>query len=79
MKKFDFSTLREINELDFEQVAIWPFEVKTVVALFMAILVGVGAYFLLISAKLPVLENVKAREIELKQTYRAKYLSLIHI
>lgn len=79
MRKFDVSKLKEMNELDFEQVAIWPFEIKTVVALFVAVLVGVGAYYMLISDKLPVLERVKAEEDELKRTYRAKYAVAVNL
>ncbi|MEC7082203.1 MAG: pilus assembly protein PilP, partial [Pseudomonadota bacterium] len=30
--KFDVSKLKELNELDFEQIAIWPNEVRIVVA-----------------------------------------------
>ena len=44
MKQFDFAKLKEINDLDFEQIAIWPFEVKTVVALFIVIVVSAISY-----------------------------------
>ena len=50
--KFDFRKLKELNELDPEQIAIWPFEVKVVVALFLAIAMGVLGYFLLVKDKL---------------------------
>ena len=69
--KFDFNKLKEMNDLDFEQVANWPFEVKTVVAVFVAVLVAVGGYYALISSKLPVLERVQLKEDELKQTFAA--------
>ena len=42
--KFDVSKLKELNELDFEQIAIWPNEVRIVVAAFVAILVGALSY-----------------------------------
>ena len=77
--KFDFKKLKEMNELDFEQVANWPFEVKTVVTLFVAILVSVGGYYALISSKLPVLEKVRAKETELKQTFEAKYRIAVNL
>lgn len=77
--KFDFKKLKEMNELDFEQVANWPFEVKTVVALFIAILVAVGGYYGLISSKLPILENVKSKEAELKQTFQSKYRIAVNL
>ncbi|MFC6438779.1 type 4a pilus biogenesis protein PilO [Bowmanella sp. JS7-9] len=71
--KFDFAKLKEMNELDFEQVAFWPFEVKTVVALVEAIIVGVLCYYLVVSDKLPVLDQEQAKEPELRSTYQVKY------
>lgn len=77
--KFDFSKLKQMNELDFEQVANWPFEVKTVVAVFVGILVAVGGYYFLISSKLPILDKQQAKEIELKQTFEAKYRIAVNL
>lgn len=71
--KFDFKKLQEMNDLDFDQVATWPFEVKTVVALFVGILVAAGTYYGLVSSKLPVLDAAQNKEAELKRTYQAKY------
>lgn len=70
--KFDFEKLKELNELDFEQVAIWPFEVKTVVALFLAVVVSGLSYYLIVMPKLPVLENAELQEQELKLKFEAK-------
>jgi type IV pilus assembly protein PilO len=77
--KFDFNKLKEINDLDFEQVAIWPFEVKTVVALFVAILSLVGGYYLVVKDKLPVLEAAQNKEAELKQNFQAKYRIAVNL
>lgn len=77
--KFDFNKLKEMNELDFEQVANWPFEVKTVVAVFVAILVAVGGYYGLISSKLPILDSAQVKEDELKQTFAAKYRIAVNL
>lgn len=77
--QFDFAKLKEINELDFEQVAIWPFEIKVVVALFVAIAVAAGGYYFVISSKLPVLEAAQAKEQELKQNYQAKYRIAVNL
>ena len=73
MKKFDFAKLKEINDLDFEQIAIWPFEVKTVVALFIVIVVSGISYFGIVSPKLPLLDQAEAKEAELKMQFQAKY------
>ncbi|MBN7819620.1 type 4a pilus biogenesis protein PilO [Bowmanella yangjiangensis] len=77
--KFDFNKLKEVNELDFEQVAIWPFEVKALVALILAILVSVLGYYLLVNDKLPVLASAEQKEAELKQTYEAKYRIAVNL
>ncbi|GAB5381207.1 MAG: type 4a pilus biogenesis protein PilO [Aliiglaciecola sp.] len=77
--KFDFNKLKEMNELDFEQVANWPFEVKTVVAIFVAVLVAFGGYYGLISSKLPVLDTAQIKEDELKQTFAAKYRIAVNL
>ena len=77
--KFDVSKLKEINELDFEQVAVWPFEVKTVVAVFVAIIGLVGGYYALVESKLPTLEAAQKREEELKQNYQAKYRIAVNL
>lgn len=71
--KFDVNKLKEMNDLDFEQIAIWPFEVKVVVALVVSVIAGVLTFYLLINEKLPVLEKEQKRELELKQSYRGKY------
>ncbi|MDP5030614.1 MAG: type 4a pilus biogenesis protein PilO [Paraglaciecola sp.] len=77
--KFDVNKLKEINELDFEQIAVWPFEVKTVVAVFVAIIALVGGYYGLVKSKLPLLEAAQNREAELKQNYQAKYRIAVNL
>ncbi|WP_166424371.1 type 4a pilus biogenesis protein PilO [Paraglaciecola sp. 20A4] len=71
--KFDFSKLKELNELDFDQLATWPFEVKTVVALFVAVITLIGGYYTLVKDKLPLLEKAQLEELELKRNYQGKY------
>ena len=77
--KFDFAKLKEINDLDFEQVAVWPFEVKTVVAVFVVVLASVGGYYALVKSKLPTLEAAQNKELELKRTYEAKYRIAVNL
>jgi hypothetical protein len=57
--KFDFNKLKEMNELDFDQVAIWPFEIKTVLALFVVIVAGVGGYYALVKSKVRLNSAIK--------------------
>ncbi|QJR80550.1 type 4a pilus biogenesis protein PilO [Alteromonas pelagimontana] len=76
---FDFSKLKELNELDFEQIAIWPKEVKIVVSLFVAILVGGLGYWFIVSPKLPVLDAAEVKEQELKRQFEAKYRIAVNL
>lgn len=77
--KFDFAKLKELNELDFEQVAIWPFEVKSVVALFVAIVIGALSYYTIVSPKLPILDSAELKEQELKLQFEAKYRIAVNL
>jgi type IV pilus assembly protein PilO len=77
--KFDFNKLKEINDLDFEQVAIWPFEVKSLVAVFVLIIGLLGGYYFLIKDKLPVLEVAQNKELSLKQTFQGKYRIAVNL
>jgi type IV pilus assembly protein PilO len=77
--KFDVSKLKEINDLDFEQVATWPFEVKSLVALFVVVIGLVGGYYFLEKDKLPLLEVAQNNEFKLKQTYQGKYRIAVNL
>jgi type IV pilus assembly protein PilO len=77
--KFDFEKLKEINDLDFEQVATWPFEVKSLVALFVIVIGLVGGYYFLVKDKLPILEVAQNKELTLKQTYQGKYRIAVNL
>ncbi|WP_299079991.1 type 4a pilus biogenesis protein PilO [uncultured Paraglaciecola sp.] len=77
--KFDVNKLKEVNDLDFEQVATWPFEVKSLVAAFVVIIGLVGGYYLLVKSKLPVLDAAQDKELKLKQTYQGKYRIAVNL
>jgi type IV pilus assembly protein PilO len=77
--KFDINKLKEINDLDFEQVATWPFEVKSLVALFVVLIGLVGGYYFLVKDKLPILEVAQNKELTLKQTYQGKYRIAVNL
>jgi type IV pilus assembly protein PilO len=76
---FDFSKLKEINDLDFEQVAIWPKEIKTVVAIFCIVVVSAICYYTIISSKLPQLDAAKKSETELRSTFESKYRIAVNL
>ncbi len=77
--KFDFNKLKEINDLDFEQVAIWPKEVKIVVGMVCAGIVAAVCYYAIISSKLPELSEAEAQETDLRQTFEAKYRVAVNL
>ncbi|MDT0595528.1 type 4a pilus biogenesis protein PilO [Glaciecola petra] len=76
---FDVNKLKEINDLDFEQVAIWPKEIKIVVGFVCAIIVSAICYYAIISSKLPILEGAKNKETELRSTFEAKYRVAVNL
>ena len=77
--KFDIDKLKEINDLDFDQVATWPFEVKSLVALFVIIIGLISGYYFLVKDKLPILEVAQNKELTLKQTYQGKYRIAVNL
>lgn len=77
--QFDTSKLKEINDLDFEQVAIWPKEIKLVVGLVCAIIVGAICYYAIISSKLPELEQARYDESDLRSKFEAKYRVAVNL
>ena len=76
---FDFSKLKELNELEFDQVAIWPKEIRIVVGLFAALLVATLSYFLMVSPKLPILDAAELKEEQLKLQFEAKYRIAVNL
>ena len=77
--KFDVNKLKEINDLDFEQVATWPFEVKSMVAVFVVVIGLLSGYYFLVKDKLPILEVAQNKEIKLKQVYQGKYRIAVNL
>jgi type IV pilus assembly protein PilO len=63
----------QFEGLEAENVGQWPKAVKIALAFFIAIVVFVLGYFLLISDKITVLDNYVAEEVSLKSQYQIKY------
>ncbi len=76
---FDVSKLKELNELDFDQVAVWSKEVKIVVITFVMIVVGALSYWFIVKPRLPVLEQAQIEEQELKNQFQAKYRIAVNL
>ena len=68
--KFDIS---QFNDVDFENVGVWPTQVKIVFAVILALLVFVASYFLFISDEIDSLGRMQAKEVELRKDFKFKY------
>ncbi len=64
--------LRELTELDINNIGEWPLAVKAITVLFCCILVGVAVYYLDTAAQLERLEAERAKELELRKTFEVK-------
>lgn len=65
--------MSQFDNLELDNIGQWPKAAKTVLAIFIAIVVlGLG-YYLMISDNIGLLEKVQAEEETLKQQYQAKY------
>lgn len=69
---FDFQQLKKFNQLDVNQAHRWPKEIRIVVAFSVAVLVTILASYLLVSPKLPLLEQSQLTETELRLQLLAK-------
>jgi type IV pilus assembly protein PilO len=76
---FDFNKLKEVNDLDFEQVAIWPKEIKILVAVVCSIIVGAICYYAIISSKLPQIEAVEQQEQQYRSEFEAKFRIAVNL
>ncbi|MGL4473840.1 MAG: type 4a pilus biogenesis protein PilO [Shewanella sp.] len=68
--KFD---IQQFNDLDFENVGGWSFQVKAVFATVLAVLVCFGGYFLFISDARENLARVEQQELDLREDFKNKY------
>ncbi|QIZ78506.1 type 4a pilus biogenesis protein PilO [Ferrimonas lipolytica] len=63
----------QINELELENVGSWPKPAKVVLALVMVVLLGVLGYYAVIQDSIKQLDNLKTKEVELKNEFERKY------
>ncbi|MBA6336777.1 MULTISPECIES: type 4a pilus biogenesis protein PilO [unclassified Colwellia] len=63
----------QFEGLEADNVGQWPKAAKITLAVFIAIVVLVLGYFLLISDKITTLDNYAAEEVTLKSQYQIKY------
>lgn len=77
--KFDIKKLKELNELDYENIAIWPQEIKIFMGVLCASLVAGLCYYFIVSSKLPELDGIREKEIDLRQNFEAKYRVAVNL
>ena len=71
--------LRQLNELDLNEYGEWPWPVKLIVILFCCIGIGVAVYYLDTESQLIQLEQERAKEPELRQTFESKQLKAANL
>ena len=64
--------LEELNELDLNNIGIWPMPVKIVVVVLVAVLVIAAGYYLIIEDQLNGLETVQKKEQTLRNDFETK-------
>ncbi|MFZ0791197.1 MAG: type 4a pilus biogenesis protein PilO [Chromatiaceae bacterium] len=64
--------LSELNELDLQNVGDWPTLVKAIVILIACLGIGVAVYYLDTQDQLARLEQERAKELELRQSFEIK-------
>ncbi|MCU7893308.1 MAG: type 4a pilus biogenesis protein PilO [Candidatus Thiodiazotropha sp. (ex Ustalcina ferruginea)] len=64
--------LQDLNELDLNNLGIWPMPVKIVVVVLVSLIVLAAGYYLIIEDQLVSLEGVEKKELELRNTFEAK-------
>ncbi|MCU7941642.1 MAG: type 4a pilus biogenesis protein PilO [Candidatus Thiodiazotropha sp. (ex Cardiolucina cf. quadrata)] len=66
------SIIDDLNELDFNNIGIWPTPIKLVVVVLVAALVLVAGYYLIIEDEIADLENVQKEEQKLRADFAKK-------
>lgn len=66
LKSFD------VNNIDFEKIGVWPLPAKIVVIVILVVVVFFLTYYLKISDLNQSLAGVQAKEVTLKETFKAK-------
>jgi len=65
--------LQELQNLDFNDIGRWPFLFRAIfVALFFAVAVSAGFYFLVFDKQMPRLERAQLEEEEIKKSFEQK-------
>ena len=64
--------LQELNELDFNDIGVWPQPVKIAMIIITFVLIAVGGYVYLIADSISALDVSRSKEAELKIQFETK-------
>lgn len=76
---FEFKSLLTISSLDFDDIAIWPKEIKICMSLMTALFIFGLSFYWLLAPLLPTIDEGVAQENALKNQYAAKYRIAAHL
>ncbi|WP_028116229.1 type 4a pilus biogenesis protein PilO [Ferrimonas senticii] len=65
--------MKQLGELDFDNIGSWPTPAKVLLALVLAGFIGALGYYAVIRDSIEQLDTLKAKEVELKSEYKQKY------
>jgi len=69
----------DVNDIDFEKIGVWPLPAKAFVMIVVVIVVFSLTYYLQISDLNVTLEEARAKEIALRQTYESKSFEAVNL
>ena len=64
--------LQELNELDFNDIGVWPWPVKIAMVVIIFVLISVGGYVYVIADSIAALDTSRNKETELKVQFEMK-------
>ena len=64
--------LQELNELDFNDIGVWPWPVKIAMVVIIFVLISVGGYVYFIADSIAALDTSRNKETELKVQFEMK-------
>lgn len=64
--------LQELNELDFNDIGVWPAPVKIAMIAIIFVLIAVGGYVYFIADSIAALDTIRNKETELKVQFEMK-------
>lgn len=76
--KFSLAEI-DFSSIDFENVSSWPQALKVIFAAIMAVIVSIGAYFVLVDSQVSELKAAQDEELRLRQVFQVKYAAAVSL